>query len=39
MDAAETIVDRIEARGHKWFGHLLRMPDERCQRKYLSKIP
>jgi len=33
MDAPETIIDRIERRGLKWFGHLLRMPDERWPKK------
>lgn len=29
MEAEKTIVDRIKKRGLKWFGHFLRMPEER----------
>ncbi|XP_030751261.1 uncharacterized protein LOC115878795 [Sitophilus oryzae] len=29
MDATQTIVDRVEQRGLKWFGHLLRMEHQR----------
>lgn len=29
MKAEETVVDKIEKRSLKWFGHLLRMPEER----------
>ncbi|CAG9826201.1 unnamed protein product [Diabrotica balteata] len=33
MNATETVIDRIERRGLKWFEHLLRIPDERWPQK------
>jgi hypothetical protein len=29
MQAEETVLDRIEARKLRWFGHVMRMPEER----------
>jgi hypothetical protein len=29
MQADETVSDRIEARKLRWFGHVMRMPEER----------
>jgi hypothetical protein len=29
MRAEETVLDRIEARKLRWFGHVMRMPEER----------
>jgi hypothetical protein len=29
MRAEETVLDRIEARKLRWFGHVIRMPEER----------
>jgi hypothetical protein len=30
MQAEETVLDRIEARKLRWFGHVMRKPEERC---------
>jgi hypothetical protein len=39
MQVEETAVDRIEARKLRWFGHLMRMPEERRPTKIHSWIP
>lgn len=33
MKATETIVGRIELRSLRWFGHLIRMPEDRWPRR------
>jgi hypothetical protein len=35
----ETVLDRIEIRKLKWFGHLMRMPKERWPAKTHTWIP
>jgi hypothetical protein len=30
MQAEETVLDRTEAIKLRWFGHVMRMPEERC---------
>lgn len=39
MDATQTIVDRVEQRGLKWFGHLLRMEHQRWPYRIYSWSP
>lgn len=39
MGANETVVDRVEKRSLKWFGHLLRMPDDRIPKKIFKWQP
>jgi hypothetical protein len=34
MKAEETVLDRIEIRKLRWFGHLMKMPEE----KWLARI-
>jgi hypothetical protein len=39
MQAEETVSDRTEARKLRWFGHVMRMPDERWPATIHSWIP
>lgn len=39
MQAHDTAVDRLERRSLKWFGHLLRMDDQRWPKKLLKWKP
>ncbi|XP_030759846.1 uncharacterized protein LOC115885173 [Sitophilus oryzae] len=39
MNAPETIIDRVEIRGLKWFGHLLRMPEDRWPKRLFQWSP
>jgi hypothetical protein len=39
MRAEETVLDRIEARKLRWFGHVMRMPEERWPVIVHSWIP
>lgn len=39
MDARETVIDRIERRGLKWFGHILRMPEGRWPKRIFRWRP
>jgi hypothetical protein len=39
MQAEETVLDRIEARKLRWFGHVMRMPEERWPAIIHSWIP
>jgi Reverse transcriptase (RNA-dependent DNA polymerase) len=39
MNATETINDRIEKRSLKWFGHVMRMPEERWPKKIFHWNP
>jgi hypothetical protein len=39
MQAEETVFDRIEARKLRWFGHVMRMPEERWPAIIHSWIP
>jgi hypothetical protein len=39
VQAEETILDRIEARKLRWFGHVMRMPEERWPAIIHSWIP
>ena len=37
--ANESVLDQIERKSLKWFGHLLRMPDNRCLKKVFQWTP
>ena len=39
MNANETVIDRIERKSLKWYGHMLRMPDHRWPRKVYEWKP
>jgi hypothetical protein len=39
MQAEETVLDRIEARKRRWFGRVMRMPEERWPAIIHSWIP
>lgn len=39
MHAEETVVDRIQIRGLKWFGHLLRMDENRWPQRIFKWTP
>jgi hypothetical protein len=39
MQAEETVLDRTEARNLRWFGHVMRMPEERWPAIIHSWIP
>jgi hypothetical protein len=39
MQAEETVLDRTEIRKLRWFGHLMRIPEERWPAKIHSWIP
>jgi hypothetical protein len=39
MQAEETVLDRIEARRLRWFGHVMRMPKERWPAIIHLQIP
>jgi hypothetical protein len=39
MQAEETVLDRIEVRKLRWFGHVVRMPEERWPAIIHSWIP
>jgi hypothetical protein len=39
IQAEETILDRIEARKQRWFGHVIRMPEERWPAIIHSRFP
>ncbi|XP_030758926.1 uncharacterized protein LOC115884471 [Sitophilus oryzae] len=39
IDAQDTVVDRIERRSLKWFGHLMRMPDNRWPKRVFQWVP
>jgi hypothetical protein len=39
MQAEETVLDRIEIRKLKWYGHLMRMSQDRWQVKIHARIP
>jgi hypothetical protein len=39
MQAEETVLDRTEARKLRWFGHVMRMPEERWPAIIHSWIP
>jgi hypothetical protein len=39
IQAEETVLDRIEARKLRWFGHVMRMPEERWPAIIHSWIP
>jgi hypothetical protein len=39
MQAEETVLDRIEIRILRWFGHVVRMPEERWPAIIHSWIP
>jgi hypothetical protein len=39
MQAEETVLDRIEARKLRWFGHVMRIPEERWPAIFHSWIP
>jgi hypothetical protein len=39
MQAEETVLDRTEARKLRWFGHLMRMPEDRWPAIIHSCIP
>lgn len=39
MHAEDTIINRVERRGLKWFGHLLRMDEQRWPRKIFQWRP
>ncbi|XP_030750621.1 uncharacterized protein LOC115878304 [Sitophilus oryzae] len=39
MNVPETIIDRVEIRGLKWFGYLLRMPEDRWPKRLFQGSP
>mgnify|MGYP005985278163 FL=1 len=39
MKANETVLERIERRELKWFGHLTRMPDDRWPKRLFKWVP
>jgi hypothetical protein len=39
MQAEETVLDRIEIRKLKWFGHMMRMSQDRWRVKIHARIP
>jgi hypothetical protein len=39
MQAEETVLDKIEARKLRWFGHVMKMPEERWPAMIHSWIP
>jgi hypothetical protein len=39
MQAEETVLDKIESRKLRWFGHVMRMPEERWPAIIHSCIP
>jgi hypothetical protein len=39
MNAEESIIDRIKNKGLNWFGHVLRMEEERCTKQLYQWKP